>query len=207
MCLSPECRFGSLSSAASSAGAKPNHGFFYCQHSRATFFLARPDAAGHGARRWRKKCHRPCPHARTAAATHRKKKLVFSCARASRTCRRTPSRHRRRRAPASAESATASVCRLKIFFAKGAVPASHKRKCANFEHLRGASKTRASCLPEQETVFDAACPTVRIPRANSRGAHVDRHLVRKRKRPLARPSSTSSDRGWTQWSSSASSSA
>ena len=50
MCCAFSLGFDSLSSAATSVGAKPNHAFFNCQHPRSVFFAARA-AAGPGVSR------------------------------------------------------------------------------------------------------------------------------------------------------------
>lgn len=177
MCLSPECRFDSLSSAASSAGAKPNHGFFYCQHSRAIFFARL--SAGHRRRsRAMAKEAPPVSSPRIArAGSAAKKSLVFSCACTARGSdnahRRTPGRH----APARTRATIATVCHLKFFCAGDAIPASHKRKCANPSRLCGTSR-RDACGPARMRADRCGMPRDRDRPRASPGHHAARECGR-----------------------------
>lgn len=157
MCFAFSSWRDSLTSAQATLGAKPNHGFFHCQHPDAKKiarrFACAPRAVHRGARMRRAPPHARMPHARDAA----KRNIFFSAVLSHAPARRHPKTARRRRAPAhpqarmkAGESASFDVRR------NGPDFASHKPECAELREQCAASdgaigpagsamRTRSTC--------------------------------------------------------------
>ncbi|MEF9421573.1 hypothetical protein MOW44_00470 [Xanthomonas citri pv. viticola] len=111
--------------------AKPNHAFFYCQHSFAIFFSTHLRCA-------------PCPRQRIApragvpvqprsalAQQRFRKSTSFPLFFLSRALARLPEHFVRTAAKPMRRHGLPPVRQLKIFYPTAALPTSHEQKCAN----------------------------------------------------------------------------
>lgn len=115
--------------------AKPNHAFFYCQHSFAIFFL--PTVAARHVRASESPRARAYPSNREARSPNSvfEKALLFRCFFLSRALARLPEHFVRTAAKPMRRHGLPPVRQLKIFYPTAALPTSHEQKCANLSSV------------------------------------------------------------------------
>ena len=143
--------------------AKPNHAFFYCQHSFAFFFqpaiaMQRVDVIQ--TRRAMACAHRRCLHSFNSVF---RKALLFCC-----FFKATHKRSSWTGATAAPGSARWRWCaspvrQLKIFYPTTALPASHQHKCANL--LRRSIALRSPCMHPHGRLDACMCALHRVERS------------------------------------------